>query len=105
MARVPDGMDLDHTCWNRRCVNPDHLRVATRKQNCENQQGPSSRSTTGVRGVFMSKTGRITAGVTHNYQYYALGTFTSVEEAEAAVIAKRLELFTHNNADRGETVA
>jgi hypothetical protein len=30
---LPDGMVLDHLCRNRRCVNPDHMRVVTRKQN------------------------------------------------------------------------
>lgn len=29
-----------------------------------------------------------------------LGTFDTVNEAEAAVITKRLELFTHNDLDR-----
>lgn len=30
---VPAGMDLDHICRNRPCVNPDHLRVVTRAVN------------------------------------------------------------------------
>lgn len=30
---VPDGMDLDHLCRNRLCVNPDHLEPVTRKEN------------------------------------------------------------------------
>lgn len=105
VGAVPDGLWLDHICWNRRCVNPTHLRVVTTKQNSENQQGPSSRSTTGVRGVFIDKRGRIRAGVTHNYEHLSLGYFASIEEAEAAVIAKRNELFTHNNADRRDPAA
>src|SRR5437867_3139906 len=28
--------DLDHLCWNRRCVNPSHLRIATRRENLAN---------------------------------------------------------------------
>lgn len=30
---IPAGMRLDHTCRIRDCVNPDHLRMATAKQN------------------------------------------------------------------------
>lgn len=30
---VPVGLDLDHLCRNRRCVNPDHLEPVTRGEN------------------------------------------------------------------------
>ena len=30
---VPDGLDLDHLCRTRNCVNPDHLEVVTRQEN------------------------------------------------------------------------
>ena len=30
---VPDGLDLDHICRNRLCVNPDHLEPVTRSEN------------------------------------------------------------------------
>lgn len=33
---IPDGMELDHTCHIRRCVNPDHLEVVTRQENMKN---------------------------------------------------------------------
>jgi hypothetical protein len=29
-----DGMVVDHICRNRKCVNPEHLREATQRQNC-----------------------------------------------------------------------
>lgn len=32
---IPQGMDLCHSCNNRRCVNPAHLYVGTRKDNMQ----------------------------------------------------------------------
>src|SRR5690348_8642696 len=30
---IPDGLDIDHRCFNRGCVNPDHLEAVTRAVN------------------------------------------------------------------------
>jgi hypothetical protein len=32
---IPSGMDLCHSCNNRKCVNPSHLYVGTRKDNMQ----------------------------------------------------------------------
>lgn len=98
---IPDGLDIDHRCHNRACVNPNHLRPTSRKQNVENHSGISRNNKSGVRGVHWSgphKKWRAQVG--HNGRSVFVGLFPSTEEAEAAVIAKRNELHTHNDLDR-----
>lgn len=98
---IPKGMPIDHKCHNTRCVNPDHLRPVTHKQNLENRHGPQKNNTSGILGVHLNKrTKKWHAEVKHNGRKYHAGNFDSLVEAEAAVIAKRNELFTHNDLDR-----
>ena len=30
---IPAGLEIDHLCWNRGCVNPDHLEAVTHRVN------------------------------------------------------------------------
>jgi hypothetical protein len=39
---IPAGMEIDHLCHNRACVNPKHLRIATRSLNAQNMQGATA---------------------------------------------------------------
>lgn len=32
---IPDGLELDHRCFNTRCVDPDHLEPVTHQQNVD----------------------------------------------------------------------
>jgi len=98
---IPDGRVIDHRCHNRCCVNPDHLRPVTDKQNKENRYGAARHNISGVRGVAWHKAaGKWSARVGHNGKQYHVGLFANIADAEAAVIAKRNELFTCNDRDR-----
>jgi len=33
LGPIPEGLDVDHLCKVRDCVNPDHLEAVTRKEN------------------------------------------------------------------------
>lgn len=97
---IPDGAMLDHRCRNRACVRPDHLRPVSNKQNQENQP-LTRRSKSGVRGVtWFRPQARWMGRVGHNGKLHFVGYFDNLEDAKAAVIAKRLKLHTHNDADR-----
>jgi hypothetical protein len=98
---VPDGRQLDHICLNRRCIKPTHLRVATSKQQAENQAGAQVNNMgSGVRGVYKARSGRFQARATHNGKVHTAGTYDTIPEAESAAIELRLSLFTHNEVDR-----
>ncbi len=35
---IPPGMTVDHMCWNPACINPDHLRLLTHRDNSRFQR-------------------------------------------------------------------
>ena len=90
---IPDGMVIDHTCWERSCVNVEHLRLATPAQNVQSRSGAMpGRKHDLPRGV--SRHGRgYRATVGHNGQRHYLGIFDTPEEASKAAQTKRVALF------------
>jgi hypothetical protein len=47
---IPDGLEIDHTCRVRNCVNPDHLRAVTHADNLKTRVRVYTRSSTCGRG-------------------------------------------------------
>lgn len=45
---IPEGLEIDHACNNKLCVNPSHLRAVTHKENCSTRR-PRSRVPGSVR--------------------------------------------------------
>lgn len=98
---IPEDRHIDHICHNPGCVNPGHLRPVTVKQNLENLSGPFDTSMSGIRGVSWDKASRRwRAAITHNGRSVHVGMFSDINDAEVAVVARRLELFTHNEIDK-----
>lgn len=92
---IPDGMEIDHACGNRPCIDVAHLRLSTRKQNVEHLVGLKKNNVSGMRGVDLAPNGKKwIARLRHEGVAIYLGRFDTAEEADAAVRAKRAELFT-----------
>lgn len=47
---IPEGMQLDHLCRNRACVNPEHLEPVTPSENTLRQDHAERRKTTCPQG-------------------------------------------------------
>ena len=88
---IPDGMIIDHMCFERSCVNVHHLRLATRQQNTWNRSGgmPGRGLPRGVYRHGRGYRARVTVGGIGHH----LGIFDTPEEASAAAEAKRAILF------------
>lgn len=95
---VPSGMDLDHRCGNRACVNPGHLRVTTRSQNNQHRIGNQCNNTSGVRGVYWDKRENAWhAQVQLNGRKYFGGYHPNIDAADAAARALRARLHSHDD--------
>lgn len=98
---IPEGMFLDHRCSNRKCVNPEHLRVVTHAQNMQHLTGPRKNNTSGVRGVSWDKSRSAwLVSVQLNGRTYSGGRYSTLEEAERAAKALRANLHTHDDHEQ-----
>ena len=83
---IPEGMVIDHICWNRSCVNPQHLRLATRTENARNIGKKRPDNTSGFRGVYWNKRNKCWVAVvqSHGKSHTKWGFSTPEAAAECA---------------------
>lgn len=97
----PKGWHIDHICHTTLCVRPSHLRAITHQQNIQNRGAVPRNNKSGYRGVHWAKhANKWRAKVDVLGKAHNLGYFDTAEEANAAVIAARNRLHTHNDLDR-----
>lgn len=98
---IPDGLQIDHMCGNRSCINPEHLRALTPKGNTEHFVKELRRSnTSGVRGVTYDKARRRWRARVESAGKARASYHISKDEAAEAVLKMRLDMHTHNDRDR-----
>lgn len=90
-GEIPEGLEVDHMCHNRACLNVDHLRAVTKSQNQANRRGPAKGNKCGVLNV-SERNGKFQGSFTRSGKRFYVGTFATPEEARAAVDLALTEL-------------
>lgn len=102
VAKVPEGLYVDHICRNTPCVRLDHLRLVTVAENSQNSDATSAVS--GYRNVhrIINSQGEVRWAVNLTYlgkRYYG-GTHRELDNAVEAAVELRNKIYTHNEMDK-----
>lgn len=100
-GHIPENAEIDHINHVRDDNRLVNLRFATQGENLKNKS-VSSKSTTGVTGVYFSKDKKkYRAQIKVNRKAIYLGMFDTLEEAAAARAEANLKFNFHNNHGEG----
>lgn len=99
---IGSGLVLDHyICFDRSCVNPDHLRQVTQAQNSQNRAGLPSNNTSGYRGVYYVKnSGKYQAKFRLGGTDHHVGLFSTALAAHEAVSEARRKHMPYSEMDK-----
>lgn len=94
---IPDDLVVMHTCDNRKCCNPAHLRLGTQLENIQDCTRKGRRRPTGVKGEKHRKAKLVDAQVmqirflyqTGEYSHKELGDMFGVNDATIYAIVTR----------------
>lgn len=90
---IPDGMQIDHRCHTPSCVNPEHLRICSSRQNQHNRRPPKT-SRARFKGVRWDKERRKwKAVITVDGRKVDIGRFADETDAARAYDAAALQYF------------
>lgn len=89
---------VDHICWNKLCVNPEHLQASTKVLNGQNRAPNNShaaKSASGVRNVIRhtSKSSPWKVVLTVEGSPVYGGSFPDIESAEARAVEMRKKFY------------
>lgn len=90
IGEIPPGLQIDHKCHHRSCVNPSHLRLATQSQNSMNRIHSNPNRMKGTR--LDKRKGKWYSYISLNNKKIFLGYFHTEQDAHAAYCVASIEL-------------
>lgn len=76
-----EGLELDHLCRNKKCVNPDHLEAVTHRENVVRGNVVNNKKSGYPLGVRKTGLNRYGVDKMFNHKLVFLGTYSTIDEA------------------------